>query len=243
MIETNTLATDAADGLLAMSVAAYVAGDPRALSRAVETLGEPDAVARLIGAVLSDDAWLAHVLARSYWHPNGFVKLVLAAGASFQLRMHVWRPTGAGTPVRENVHSHRWDFCSVILHGRYRYQEFERSDDGDPFRSYIYDGHSGISSYRLTSVEKATLRCVLDAELAAGTHYTLTSDALHRVIADPERVTASLVLQGPHRRGVPVHVFADAELRTGGTVPLRSLSRTDLLTELRDLRDMCGRVA
>ena len=166
---------------------------------------------------------------------------MLATGTSYQLRMHVWCPSD-GVPIRENVHSHRWDFCSVIFLGRYRYQEFERSANGNTFHSYVYDGHQGASSYGLVSTQESTLRCVLDADLAAGTHYTLSCDALHRVIADPERVTASLVLQGPHRPGLPVHVFADAELRTGGTVPLRTLSRGDLLTELRDLLARVSRV-
>ena len=75
MANAEVLDLTVSDGLLASSVAAYAAGDQQAMSRAVDVLGEPQTVARLLGTVLSDDMWLDEMLARSYWHPNGFIEL------------------------------------------------------------------------------------------------------------------------------------------------------------------------
>lgn len=227
--------------LLAASVDAYVAGERRALSDAMDAFRDPRAVERLLTSVLADEAWLAETLARSYWHPNGFLKMVLAAGDSFQLRMHIWQPAVGERRWCENVHSHRWDFCSVIFLGGYRYQEFVPVAQGEPYHAYTYGGHSGVATYGLASAGVDNLCCTLDAGLAAGTHYTLTADALHRVIADQRHLTASLVLQGPRRPDVPVRVFADRAIPIGGTLPLRSLSPADLRCQLNDLLAEFGR--
>jgi hypothetical protein len=227
--------------LLATSVDAYVAGERRALSDAMDVFRDPRVVERLLRSVLADEAWLSETLARSYWHPNGFLKMVLAAGESFQLRMHVWQPVAGGQRWCENVHSHRWDFCSVIFMGGYRYQEFVPLAEGEPYHAYTYDGHSGVDTYGLAAAGVDNLCCTLDAELAAGTHYTLTADALHRVVADQRHLAASLVLQGPRRPEVPVRVFADHAIPVGGTLPLRSLSPGDLLGQLNDLLAEFGR--
>ncbi|HET6950663.1 MAG TPA: hypothetical protein VFI47_09820 [Acidimicrobiales bacterium] len=51
---------------------------------------------------------------RSYFHPNGFVKLVLdEIPGRGQLRLHVW-PEPAGD---DDIHGHAWRYASVVVGG------------------------------------------------------------------------------------------------------------------------------
>jgi hypothetical protein len=70
------------------------------------------------------------IAARSYWHPNGFVKLVLEDHPRHgQLRLHVWPtlPDDHG-----DVHGHAWNYASVVVDGELCEMVYEEtpSDDG-----------------------------------------------------------------------------------------------------------------
>jgi hypothetical protein len=220
---------------LVAGVDAHVQGSPDALATALAPLRQPDSVAELLGSVLRDEDWLDAVLARSYRHPNGFAKIVLISERSFQLRLHVWRPGDRSAPTIENIHSHHWDFASTIFLGSYRYQEFVQADRGDPFHAYTYHGHQGMS-YSLRPVGIRDLRCTFDASLAEGTTYTLSTDVFHRVICDPDRLTVSVVLQGPRRPAADVYIFADHEIETGLSIPLQRLSKGSFARYVGDVQ-------
>lgn len=54
------------------------------------------------------------VASRSYWHPNGFAKLVLADDPRWgQLRLHVW----PALPAADDIHGHAWSYESIVLTG------------------------------------------------------------------------------------------------------------------------------
>jgi hypothetical protein len=83
------------------------------------------------------------VAARSYWHPNGFIKLVLEQRDGWgQLRLHVWpEPTDD-----DDVHDHAWQYESVVVDGdlrEIRYREVEDPESGVPMwrHSYGMTGH------------------------------------------------------------------------------------------------------
>ncbi|MGW3068844.1 hypothetical protein ACWDA8_36585, partial [Streptomyces sp. NPDC001130] len=88
----------------------------------VRQLAEPKELRSLISQIISDDAALADIAARSYYHANNFLKLVLMAGDKnpWRLRLHVWhpQPNASGT-ITEDIHSHRWDFTTALVVGEY----------------------------------------------------------------------------------------------------------------------------
>ncbi|MBX6769381.1 MAG: hypothetical protein IRY90_19885, partial [Actinomadura rubrobrunea] len=170
-----------------------------------------DTASDLLNAALDDDQWMDAMARASYRHPNGFDKIVLLSTDAFQLRLHVW---GQDRPEAEseNIHNHRWDFSSVILLGGYRYQEFTADGGTSQFYVYTYNSRRGVPSYSLEPLGRRGLSCCFDAHLRAGTSYTLSSEVFHRVATPPGRLTASLVLQGPHRP-TSVLVFAKKKLR------------------------------
>lgn len=79
---------------------------------------------------------------RSYWHPNGFVKLVIDddPGAG-QLRFHVW-PREVDD---DDIHAHAWCYASVVLEGELRevvYREAPLGEGAAWWRhSYGQTGH------------------------------------------------------------------------------------------------------
>lgn len=214
------------------SVREYRAGRTGALTDCVRDLARPE----ILGPLLSPAAG-EEVLDRAYRHPNGFLKIVLVADSEFQLRLHVWRPGAGSPPPTENVHSHRWDFASAILMGGYRYQEYVADERGEPFLGFRYHGHSDTTSYSLEPTGPTRLRCRFDAHLAAGSSYLLTSDVLHRVVSPPDRTTASIVLQGPHKQQ-PVDVYAQDAIESGAAVALSPVTRDQVVRELAAVRDL-----
>jgi hypothetical protein len=91
-------------------------GDQEALLEAISKLSGREQLAALLESLLVDRQALAAAAQRSYTHPLGFDKFVLATSAAleYQLSLHVW-------PERqervEDVHNHRFAFASAVLDG------------------------------------------------------------------------------------------------------------------------------
>jgi hypothetical protein len=217
----------------------YLSGNTGMLTKALIPYSETATLCALLDSALRQEKWLGSIIRYSYLHPNGFTKIVLLSANHFQLRLHMWRPCDQPRIVPENVHNHRWDFSSVLLTGGYRYQEFVAASRGQTFHSYGYRSQRGTASYSLTARGQRTLICAFDAYLQAGSSYTLRADVLHRVIGDPARTTATLVLQGPRVRD-NVDVFAETALDTGPQLPLPRFTAATLIQHIRDLTRTLG---
>jgi hypothetical protein len=75
---------------------------------------------------------------RSYWHPNGFLKLVLDDDPrDGQLRLHVW----PAVSLDHDIHGHSWDYESLVVAGAVREQVYRESDgneEGEPMWRHTY---------------------------------------------------------------------------------------------------------
>jgi hypothetical protein len=212
----------------------YLSGNSSALAEALAPYSDITALHALLDSAVQQEDWLGSIAKYSYLHPNGFAKIVLISTDRFQLRLHIWRPFDPPQTITENIHNHRWDFSSVLLTGGYRYQEFAPAPNGTTFHAYGYRSQRGISSYSLASAGQRVLGCSFDAYLQTGSSYTLSADVLHRVISDPRRTTATLVLQGPSTRD-SVEVLAEASLDTGPALPLHRFSEAAVIQCVSDL--------
>ena len=215
-------------------VHSYEAGDHDALARALAPFAQTGASCGLLSSMLADTRWLDDILRTSYRHPNGFDKIVLLSAPGYQARLHIWRtPDGLHQDV-ENIHNHRWDFSTLLLLGGYRYREFTLAEGGEAFHAYCYDSVRGTPSYSLEPLGHRLLSCCYDAHLGAGSSYTMTTGAFHRVIGDPGRLTATLLVQGRHR-ATSVLVFAEQPRPIGAALPLSRFSRASLTYDLETL--------
>jgi hypothetical protein len=71
-------------------------------------------LAARLDAISRSRSELEAVAGRSYWHPNGFAKLVLADDRDRgQLRLHVWPEL----PDEDDPHGHAWHYRSVVVGG------------------------------------------------------------------------------------------------------------------------------
>lgn len=157
-----------------------------------------DGLRLLVGERLALHAWLggiaadpAPVAAVSYWHANGFAKLVLHRGANCRVRLHVW-PAGTDPRGEWDPHSHRWDFASTVLVGDgLDIVHYAESADGTPYTRYVYDGS-------LVAAGSVALAGIRTSEVLRDNCYGTTRDVIHTVNTRGDDLVATLLLQGPH---------------------------------------------
>ncbi|MFE7275919.1 hypothetical protein [Streptomyces sp. NPDC057623] len=165
----------------------------------VRNLAEPKELRSLIGQIISDEAALADIAARSYYHANNFLKLVLLAGDKkpWRLRLHMWhpQPNASGT-ITEDIHSHRWDFTTALVVGEYFAQEF-KIGPGTEYHHFKYLPIGQGKTFSLEAQGKEQLASVFEALLPAGTVYHIDHEVLHCISRSAGKAAASLVLQQP----------------------------------------------
>lgn len=165
----------------------------------VRLLAGPRELRSLIDQITSDDDVLADIAARSYYHANNFLKVVLLAGDRhpWKLRLHMWhpKPDATGT-ITEDVHSHRWNFTTALVVGEYFAQEF-RIGPGPEYFHFKYLPIGKGKTFSLEAQGKERLSTVFEAVLPAGTVYHIDHEVLHCISRSAGKAAASLVLQQP----------------------------------------------
>jgi len=193
-------------------VNSYINGSRQALANALLEVARPASFRSTLTEILDSETRLRDIAGRSFWHDNGFAKIVLLSQPRYKLRLHIWKEVEQfSISPRGNIHNHRWDFSTILLAGSYRHQEFRPSRRGEQFFAYKYSTTAAAGHYSLVPAGRQILRCVLDAHLAQGSGFTISSDVLHRVTPDGGEPTVSLVLEGPHEPSTS-DVFATSEV-------------------------------
>jgi hypothetical protein len=174
------------------------------LRRAVRFLADRPAKVVSWLTELGENADTVRQLAgRSYWHPNGFAKLVLHVNRSpeFRIRLHVWPVVGGSSPLSEsNPHSHRWDFASTVLvgGGLHVVEYVETEYVGKQFDRYRF-GAVKVDPAALLGDGTGRLKRIATLHVYNGQTYECDSHIIHTVAPIKAGVMATLVVQGPHR--------------------------------------------
>ncbi|MGM0857679.1 MAG: hypothetical protein ACQEW0_11420 [Pseudomonadota bacterium] len=102
----------------------------------------------LIDNLVRSQPQLDEVANRSYWHKNGFFKvLLLDKRPDYSVRLHIW----PDSPLQEgDIHNHPWDMSGLVLTGSYVWPiyNFEREKQNTNCTLYEcryledYSGHS-----------------------------------------------------------------------------------------------------
>lgn len=191
-------------------------------------LKDKRALEQFIRESLSSNDRLERLSANSYIHPNGFFKIPLLESDTYgpKIRLHVWTPSRIRpSDPFENLHTHHWDFESLILIGQLQHFIFcETSDQifGMPYDRYSLkrtpqDGHYLIPT-RVVLLQKA-IETILDARA----NYSLGCDTIHQVYpVSPTDVTATLILQKRYtRRSNDVYLPTGVTHVSFGSIPRR----------------------
>lgn len=206
----NDLTHDRLIGELAAALGGLSDGHcgPRDLDLAAHRIrNDGEGVRALLATIRSSPAIAGDVARRSYWHCNGFAKLVVHVGdPRFRLRLHVWPGRDDSGPVsgpaagEENVHSHRWPFSSVVLCGKIRVDEYARAPragaGGARYDEYRYATVKQGLVGHLERLSTCVLRPTASTPYGPGEQHHCATDVLHTVspLAAP---TATLLVQGP----------------------------------------------
>lgn len=191
----------------------------------------------VLKTIASEPRLASSVARRSYWHANGFAKLVIHESRSFSLRLHVWpKITGAGgwADVDMNVHTHRWEFSSVVLCGGLEVEDFEEvADPGHrstrAYEAFEYDTSERRTIGQLVPLGRRLLRSNGPVRYRAGDLHDCELGTIHAVRPSVSGPTATLFLQGPVRAPAAV-VYQDV-----GCAPLEDTGvvvRPDEVVEL-----------
>ena len=178
-------------------------GIPQLHSAAESVRDDPRAFVSWLAGLSRDAGAVRAVVARSYWHPNGFAKLILHTSAepAFRIRLHVWpEATGEKTRGESNPHSHRWEFASVVLvgEGMHMVEYQEVTDRGKLFTRYRY-GTDPADPAALVADGAARLFKTRSPHVFRAEVYSCDTDVVHTVEPIGRGLTATVVVQGPHR--------------------------------------------
>lgn len=168
---------------------------PAAAQLRLEDLN-PSRVAGLVALALSNPDALGAIASASYRHANGFTKIVLVDGPE-KLRLHLWR---AWTRFNENIHTHRWDLVSRILHGTMHEERYEVSD-GRPATHEMYASspRQGSSIEVSTAFRACRVELVESRSFSPGDMYESRQGEWHRTSIDnpPEAVLTACITSAP----------------------------------------------
>lgn len=172
-------------------------GDQYTLLEMNKFLGNSKMLVFLINKIMCNVKTLESVLAESYYHENGFHKIVLLSGENFKVRLHHFGTTDQ-IPM-ENIHDHRWPFASTILSGRLDMDMFEanlRTDDAERLHHFIYDSDKSTGSYSTNYKGDILLNRTLSVSYYTGESYLMLPDELHRITNEPGQESITLIITG-----------------------------------------------
>lgn len=168
-------------------------------------------------------AWVAE---HSYWHSNGFAKLVLHHADQFRIRLHVW-PAGLHRHGEPDPHSHRWDFASTVLAGDgLAIAEYAEADTGPAYTRNVYAGDG------LVSAGSVHLRLHEPRIVSFSHRYATDISVIHTVEPLGTDLVATLLLQGPYR-SASTFVY---------TAPGGRVRRSERAIEPRDVKRLLAEV-
>ncbi|GAA5166813.1 hypothetical protein GCM10023321_58530 [Pseudonocardia eucalypti] len=157
-----------------------------------ELLADRQALSAWLSWIANDSTQRAQVARASYWHVNGFAKLVLYNTAHVRIRLHIW-PAGDERLGESDPHSHRWSFASTVLTGDgLAISEQREAAIGVAHTRYIYDGR------QLVTDGCAQLCDAGSYVLTEGDRYITQTRTVHTVKPLGRDLVATLLVQGPH---------------------------------------------
>ncbi len=203
----------------------------------VADLIDQETFPRLIERVITNDHWLEAIAQRSYYHVNGFDKLILLQEDNYSLRLHIWWQEN-GKKTREDIHNHRWDFISGVLVGTSVQELFslsaEQEEGAFEMAHYRYTpqrNHQGFR-YCMKNLGSVFLRQQGKKQISSGRVYRLKKSELHRVVCDYKETTATLVFYtAPYGEGSDVYSNHMTEKR----YRMKKMSKNEVKEKLKKL--------
>ena len=159
-------------------------------------------LADYLEGVLNDEVELHRLAQRSYYHPNGFLKLQLVVQHGVKIRLHYW--SKELNSAEENVHNHRWRLASKVMHGKLHSELFSAvnpsQDSGSDFEQEqltlrLYRKDLGDHSAQGLVYGDHLVQKVNEVIRSQGAVYAMDTDELHRIKHHQGQATMTLMVQ------------------------------------------------
>jgi hypothetical protein len=198
-----------------------------------QSLSEPDTLSLLIKRIIDSPLMFAKTLDQSYYHENGFHKIVLLSGKQFKLRLHHF---GVSSKIpMENIHDHRWAFASTILSGTLEMDMFEQSQyviDENKLIHYVYNSDKSTGSYSTDKIGMVSLNKIETRFYEVGETYLMLPDELHRIKNQEGQESLTLILTGkPENNTCNLYALREIEDEEKNTVKYEALYLKKMLEE------------
>jgi hypothetical protein len=193
---------------------------------------------RIIQYLHEDTAALAAVASESYFHANGFAKIVLASSADTleKIRVHVWSAGYSSEPSDSgDAHDHRWPFSSVPLMGSFREARFIETASGADKYLYRCRPRSGEQRLRLSGPQEAAIEKVSDSFHLPGNSYYCTIGEVHQFSPSCPTLAATIIVTGTPERN-SAKVYSDRSLTSSDlSIPSPTMTTEQLRSVLSKL--------
>lgn len=212
-----------------------IKSDESACKVVIDSVLTLDTIRAALQAVRGSDVEMSTVGQRSYRHPNGFTKIVIADSAApeFKIRAHLW-DVGSKVGDESDIHNHRWNYASRILSGSFDHTVFCTDCGGDDVFRMRYEPRRGKQTFRMRMVGSEQLAPQIVQRLHANETYSLGWQVPHRIDRCGDGPHATFVLQGrTYSESTDVYVYDS--IRSGGkdlVVDVPSLSTSELGSHL-----------
>lgn len=151
----------------------------------------------IIDNLLRSQRELNDVANRSYYHNNGFLKILLIdKRPDYSIRLHIWPEH----PLHEcDVHNHPWDMSGLVLNGSYEWPIYafewtlEKSGCFNMYECQYLEDYSG-HSFHLKG--KVTLNQIDKLYFQQGDIFQLSQEKYHSVRKDNAEPADSIVITG-----------------------------------------------
>ncbi len=185
-----------------------------------------------LNALLNNDLWLSQICANSYIHYNGFDKLTLFSGKKINLRLHIY--WSKKDRINENIHSHRWAYCSKIILGSYTSYIYQIDSNSSNYFEYRYHSVQESNKYSLDFVGKIGLKLVETKKHAVGMLNFGEPNELHRIQFDNSVTTATLFVTTKYRKDCAI-VINENEIAAIENIPATKLTIAEVRTKIKKL--------
>jgi hypothetical protein len=151
----------------------------------------------IIDSLVGNEKELNEVASRSYYHNNGFLKVVLIdKRPKYSVRFHIWPEESFQAP---DVHNHPWDMTGLVLNGSYEWpiytlnRTLEGCENFDLFECRYMEDYSGHSFHGL---DKVILNQVDKLSFQQGDIFQFHQTQYHSVKKENSQPAESIVITG-----------------------------------------------
>lgn len=195
---------------------------------------------------------------KGYYHPVGFIKVVIYKGEKGQqMRLHFWGKGGEKAIEQEfnggwePIHNHRWNFSSKVIKGGLMMKEYTDFDDARRFNDItsakkalaglnktfkMYDVSlvptNNIDYKVIDTGQFALVGNCIDKYVSSNQSYWISNTTPHQV--QPKKNTSTLLLMDPATKLFASEIFPTKEDKFENNMNLQNITQKEIQSYIKE---------